>query len=319
MSSLSPMLTLSLLVAAILVVLWFTGRRRRDGKSGGRADPGVAPPPEVTARDAEAAPIAQALKAQEVIASPVANPRDVDVAPAASAPSPVAPITTSEPSVAAAPSSAPAEEKSDGAKPARKAKAPAKPKNPTADVSASETADVEAKTPRTRARAVKAEPTEVDAAPKPRTTKVKVASPKIAKTKAIVEAAPEPSPAPAVEAPAVSVVPAPATPVTPAVTVPGLATVTAIGIPGAAGAPDDLLVLKGVGPKLGALLATLEIRRFDQIAAWGPAEIAKVDENLGAFKGRIARDAWVEQAAFLARGDIAGYEAKFGKLEGSGG
>ena len=35
---------------------------------------------------------------------------------------------------------------------------------------------------------------------------------------------------------------------------------------------------------------------------------------MGAFKGRITRDRWVEQARYLAAGDIAGFEVTFGKL-----
>ncbi|MCW2368797.1 MULTISPECIES: hypothetical protein [unclassified Sphingobium] len=92
----------------------------------------------------------------------------------------------------------------------------------------------------------------------------------------------------------------------------------AIGIPAAVGAPDNLRLLKGVGPKLAALLTELGITRFDQIAAWNAADIATVDANLGTFKGRIVRDNWVEQAGFLARGDTAGFEARFGKLDGPG-
>ena len=91
---------------------------------------------------------------------------------------------------------------------------------------------------------------------------------------------------------------------------------TAIGIPAANGAPDNLLLLKGVGPKLNTLLTGLGITRFDQIAAWERAEIETVDAHLGAFQGRIVRDNWIEQAGLLARGEIAGFEAKFGKLDG---
>ncbi|MEQ1547526.1 MAG: hypothetical protein ABL918_02635 [Chakrabartia sp.] len=93
------------------------------------------------------------------------------------------------------------------------------------------------------------------------------------------------------------------------------AALTAIGIPAAVGAADDLLQIKGVGPKLNTLLGTLGISRFDQIAAWGASEIAKVDDHLGNFKGRIVRDSWVEQAGLLATGAIAAFEAKFGKLD----
>ncbi len=87
-----------------------------------------------------------------------------------------------------------------------------------------------------------------------------------------------------------------------------------LDIPAAVGPADDLTLLKGVGPKLNALLNSLGITRFDQIAAWGEAEIAKVDGHLGSFRGRITRDNWVEQAGFLARGDVAGFAAKYGEL-----
>lgn len=90
---------------------------------------------------------------------------------------------------------------------------------------------------------------------------------------------------------------------------------TAIGVPGAVGAPDNLLLLKGVGPKLNTLLVGLGITRFDQIGAWSAEDAAKVDEHLGAFKGRIERDSWIEQAGLLARGAIAEFETKFGKLD----
>jgi predicted flap endonuclease-1-like 5' DNA nuclease len=98
----------------------------------------------------------------------------------------------------------------------------------------------------------------------------------------------------------------------------GAATLTEIGVPAAVGEPDNLRQLKGVGPKLATLLTQLGITRFDQVAAWGKAEIAAVDAHLGTFKGRITRDNWIEQAAFLAKGDIAGFEAKFGKLDSPG-
>jgi predicted flap endonuclease-1-like 5' DNA nuclease len=78
---------------------------------------------------------------------------------------------------------------------------------------------------------------------------------------------------------------------------------------------DDLGKLKGVGPKLVAALHAMGVTRYTQIAAWGEADIARVDASLPpAFQGRIARDNWVEQARFLSAGDVAGYEGKFGKL-----
>jgi NADH-quinone oxidoreductase subunit E len=74
------------------------------------------------------------------------------------------------------------------------------------------------------------------------------------------------------------------------------------------GKPDDLKKLKGVGPKLEATLNELGFFHFDQIASWGPEEIAWVDSRLK-FKGRIERDGWIEQARILASGD----ETEFSK------
>ena len=85
-------------------------------------------------------------------------------------------------------------------------------------------------------------------------------------------------------------------------------------LPGASGPPDDLIKLKGVGPKLAAILNDRGIRRFDQIAKLSAGQVEALDQSLGAFRGRFSRDRIVEQADYLARGDIDGYEAKFGKL-----
>lgn len=66
------------------------------------------------------------------------------------------------------------------------------------------------------------------------------------------------------------------------------------------GVADDLKRIKGIGPKLEVMCNRLGFWHFDQIAAWTPAEIAWVDENLEAFKGRVTRDDWVAQARVLA-------------------
>lgn len=84
--------------------------------------------------------------------------------------------------------------------------------------------------------------------------------------------------------------------------------------PAAAADADDLTRLKGVGPKLAARLNELGITRFAQLAALDTAAAQALDAQLGNFQGRMQRDRWVEQAGFLAAGDIAGYEAVFGKL-----
>lgn len=68
------------------------------------------------------------------------------------------------------------------------------------------------------------------------------------------------------------------------------------------GNPDDLKMIKGIGPKLEILCNTLGFFHFDQIAAWTAKEIAWVDDNLEGFKSRVTRDEWVKQAAILAKG-----------------
>lgn len=84
--------------------------------------------------------------------------------------------------------------------------------------------------------------------------------------------------------------------------------------PAPAPASADLTQLKGLGPKLVATLAELGITRIDQIAALTPEEAQDLDARLGNFRGRLARDRWIEQARLLAAGDRAAYEAEFGKL-----
>lgn len=75
---------------------------------------------------------------------------------------------------------------------------------------------------------------------------------------------------------------------------------------------DDLLRIKGLGPKLALALQDLGVTSIDQIAAWKDADIDRIDAQLGRFEGRIRRDRWVEQAKLLAAGDQKGFEARFG-------
>jgi predicted flap endonuclease-1-like 5' DNA nuclease len=85
-------------------------------------------------------------------------------------------------------------------------------------------------------------------------------------------------------------------------------------LPGSQGVPDDLQRLKGVGPKLAGLLTSKGLTRYEQIAALTSDDVERLDNDLGAFRGRLTRDRIVEQAGYLARGDHAGYEEQFGKL-----
>jgi predicted flap endonuclease-1-like 5' DNA nuclease len=86
------------------------------------------------------------------------------------------------------------------------------------------------------------------------------------------------------------------------------------GQPTSTGAGDTLTTLKGLGPKAESRLHDLGVTRFDQIAAWTTQDVEAVDAQMGAFKGRIVRDKWVEQARLLAKGDTAAFEEQFGKL-----
>lgn len=78
-------------------------------------------------------------------------------------------------------------------------------------------------------------------------------------------------------------------------------------------ARDDLTRIKGIGPKLVALLGELGVTTFAQIASWSDEDIQRVDAQLGRFSGRITRDQWIAQARLLAAGDEAGFTERFGK------
>lgn len=125
------------------------------------------------------------------------------------------------------------------------------------------------------------------------------------RNQALIDAAPavvKPEPAP-VAAPAPEPVPVPQAAPAPA-PAPALA---------ASAAADDLARIKGVGPKLVALLGELGVTSFAQIAAWTDADVARIDGQLGRFAGRITRDQWIEQAKLLAAADEAGFAERFGR------
>ena len=135
---------------------------------------------------------------------------------------------------------------------------------------------------------------------------------------AATKKAPTPkAPAPKAAAPiaAVAKVAAPKTAVKPPV-----AKVKAEAAPKAAKAapkssiPDNLELIKGLGPKVNSMLKGLGVTSFAQVASWTAADVAEMDGKLGAFAGRITRDNWVDQAQLLSAGDVNGFEKKYGAL-----
>ena len=85
--------------------------------------------------------------------------------------------------------------------------------------------------------------------------------------------------------------------------------------PSTGGAADGPVTqLKGLGPKVAARLGELGIANVGQLAALDHDAAQRLDTQLGGFSGRLERDRWVEQARFLAAGDVKGFEAVFGRL-----
>jgi predicted flap endonuclease-1-like 5' DNA nuclease len=65
--------------------------------------------------------------------------------------------------------------------------------------------------------------------------------------------------------------------------------------------PDDLKRVIGIGPVIEDLLHGLGITTFEQLASLSEEEVDRIGDLLGAFRERIRRDGWAQQAAELAR------------------
>lgn len=74
------------------------------------------------------------------------------------------------------------------------------------------------------------------------------------------------------------------------------------GKTGTAVLSDDLMRIKGIGPKLNDWLHENGITRYAQIAGWDGAAIADYAHRLGRMGNRIEADDWVGQAKLLAAG-----------------
>ena len=67
------------------------------------------------------------------------------------------------------------------------------------------------------------------------------------------------------------------------------------------GQPDDLTRIRGVPKVLEQTLHKVGVFYFWQIAEWSAEDVAYVDSQLERFRGRIERDAWIDQASELAQ------------------
>lgn len=78
---------------------------------------------------------------------------------------------------------------------------------------------------------------------------------------------------------------------------------TPVGLMASAPAkPDDLKLIKGVGPSLEKQLNALGVYTFDQLAGFASPDLQWIDDNLTSFKGRCFRDDWIGQAKVLMAG-----------------
>jgi len=79
------------------------------------------------------------------------------------------------------------------------------------------------------------------------------------------------------------------------------------------GKKDNLTRIKGIGVKIDALLNSIGVYHFDQIAAWNEKEAKWIDHQVS-FPGRAFRDDWIGQAKLLAEGK----ETEFSKRVDAG-
>ena len=76
------------------------------------------------------------------------------------------------------------------------------------------------------------------------------------------------------------------------------------------GMPDPLQTIEGIGPVLEKLCHDMGIFHFNQIAGWGPGEVAWMDSNLKGFRGRVTRDKWVRQARLIGEIGLEAFQLR---------
>jgi predicted flap endonuclease-1-like 5' DNA nuclease len=79
-------------------------------------------------------------------------------------------------------------------------------------------------------------------------------------------------------------------------------------------APDDLVIIEGIGPKIAEILVVAGITTFNQLAA---TDVNRLKEILDKEGLRLADpSSWAEQARLAAAGDQAGLKAYQERLKG---
>ena len=79
------------------------------------------------------------------------------------------------------------------------------------------------------------------------------------------------------------------------------------------GKPDDLKLIKGIGPKFENDLNSKGVYYFRQIGAWKAADIKMVEGVIDSFPGRIKRDGWVKQGKALDKKKVKAKAAGMSK------
>ena len=102
--------------------------------------------------------------------------------------------------------------------------------------------------------------------------------------------------APAPDKPAAPVQAAPVKPV-------AAASPAALATASAPTAYDDLTLIRGIDLALQSRLNLTGVRRYSEIAAWKPGDVARMSQTLG-FAGRIEKENWIEQAQILSKGEL---------------
>ncbi len=78
--------------------------------------------------------------------------------------------------------------------------------------------------------------------------------------------------------------------------------------------PDNLCKIKGIGVVIENKLKNIGVYYFDQIAKWTEEEVKLIDKQL-AFKGRVLREDWINQAKILASGKDTEFSKRVEKGE----